>query len=108
MSRTDLGDVTLRCRIYLVAKPSHVGVDVDRLACPLHHSMACRRGVRTSCQMRSCPVVSQWAIAPFRGMQSPKSLIFGAVLIVRVPVLSNLTWSKSFLPGDDYPISEPS
>jgi hypothetical protein len=32
--------------LYLAAKPSHVGVDVDELACPLHHPTAC------SCQMR--------------------------------------------------------
>jgi hypothetical protein len=27
------GDVASRHRLYLAAKPSHVGVDVDRLAC---------------------------------------------------------------------------
>jgi hypothetical protein len=32
--------------LYLDAKSSHVGVDVDRLACPLHHPMA------YNCQMR--------------------------------------------------------
>jgi hypothetical protein len=26
---------------YLAAKPSHVGVDVDGLACPLHCPMTC-------------------------------------------------------------------
>jgi hypothetical protein len=31
--------------LYLVAKPSHVGVDVDALACPLHRPMV------HSCQM---------------------------------------------------------
>jgi hypothetical protein len=35
MSGIVLGDVASRCRLYLVAKPSHVGVDVHWLACPL-------------------------------------------------------------------------
>jgi hypothetical protein len=34
-------DVASRCWPYLVAKPSHVGVDVDGLACPLHRPTAC-------------------------------------------------------------------
>jgi hypothetical protein len=32
--------------LYLAAKPSHVGVDVDVLACPLHHPTACSRQTR--------------------------------------------------------------
>jgi hypothetical protein len=32
--------------LYLVAKPSHVGIDVDGLSCPLH------RPTIRSCQMR--------------------------------------------------------
>jgi hypothetical protein len=38
--------------LYLAAKPSHVGVDVDGLACPLHCPTACSRQTRdrTSCQ----------------------------------------------------------
>jgi hypothetical protein len=32
--------------LYLGAKPSHVGVDVDGLACPLHCPMACSRQMR--------------------------------------------------------------
>jgi hypothetical protein len=34
-------DHALRCWPCLVTKPSHVGVDVDGLACPLHHPTAC-------------------------------------------------------------------
>jgi hypothetical protein len=34
------GDVTSWRRLYLVARSSHVVVNVDRLACPLHHPMA--------------------------------------------------------------------
>jgi hypothetical protein len=41
-----LGDVASWCRLYLVAKPSHMGVDVDGLAYPLHHPMACYRQMR--------------------------------------------------------------
>jgi hypothetical protein len=32
--------------LYLVAKPSHVGVNVDRLVCPLHQPLVC------NCQTR--------------------------------------------------------
>jgi hypothetical protein len=33
-------------QLYLAAKPSHVGVDVDRLACPLHCPMVCDHQTR--------------------------------------------------------------
>jgi hypothetical protein len=36
MPETVLGDISSRCQLYLAAKPSHVGVDVDGLACFLH------------------------------------------------------------------------
>jgi hypothetical protein len=32
--------------LYMAAKPSHVGVDVDGLACPLHRPTACNRQMR--------------------------------------------------------------
>jgi hypothetical protein len=32
--------------LYLAAKPAHLGVDVDGLACPLHHPMVCDRQMR--------------------------------------------------------------
>jgi hypothetical protein len=32
--------------LYLAAKPSHVGVEVDGLACPLNHPTACTRQTR--------------------------------------------------------------
>jgi hypothetical protein len=35
MSGMFLGDVASRRRLYLAAKPSHVGVNVDELAYPL-------------------------------------------------------------------------
>jgi hypothetical protein len=37
MPGTVLGDVASRHGLYLAAKPSHLGVDVYGLACPLHH-----------------------------------------------------------------------
>jgi hypothetical protein len=46
--------------LYLTAKPSHVGVIVDELACPctiLRH-VAVRRGHKASCQVLSSPVVT--------------------------------------------------
>jgi hypothetical protein len=46
MSETVLGDIASRHRLYLAAKPSHVGVDVDGLAYPLHHLMVCSRQMR--------------------------------------------------------------
>jgi hypothetical protein len=36
-----LGDVILLWRLYLAAKPSHMGIDVDGLACLLHHPTSC-------------------------------------------------------------------
>jgi hypothetical protein len=36
-----LGEVAGWRWLYLVAKPSHMAVDVDGLSCPLHHPTAC-------------------------------------------------------------------
>jgi hypothetical protein len=41
-----LGDVASRCQLYLAAKPSHVGVNVDGLASPLHGLVVCNRQTR--------------------------------------------------------------
>jgi hypothetical protein len=41
--------------LYLAAKPSHAGVDVDGLACPLHRPVAC------SHQMRGQAIRCAWA-----------------------------------------------
>jgi hypothetical protein len=43
MSGTFLEDIASRHRLYLAANPSHVGVDVDGVACPLHRPMTCSR-----------------------------------------------------------------
>jgi hypothetical protein len=42
-----LGDVASHRRLYLAAKPSHVGVNVDGLAYLLHHPTTCSR--QTAC-----------------------------------------------------------
>jgi hypothetical protein len=41
-----LRDVALWCWTYSATKPSHMRVDVDGLACPLHRPMACSRQMR--------------------------------------------------------------
>jgi hypothetical protein len=41
-----LGVGAMRHWLYLAAKPSHVGVDVDRLGCPLHCPMTCSHQMR--------------------------------------------------------------
>jgi hypothetical protein len=41
-----LGDIASWRQFYLAAKPSHVGVNVDGLVCPLHRPMACCRQMR--------------------------------------------------------------
>jgi hypothetical protein len=41
-----LGDVASWCWLYLAGKPSHVGVNVDGRAYPLHHLSACSRQTR--------------------------------------------------------------
>jgi hypothetical protein len=46
MPRMVLGEVSLRCWLYLAATPSHMGVYVDMLASPLDHPMVCSRQTR--------------------------------------------------------------
>jgi hypothetical protein len=46
MSETVLRDIVSWHRLYLAAKPFYVGVNVDRLAYPLHRSTACSRQMR--------------------------------------------------------------
>jgi hypothetical protein len=53
-------------------------------------SIAIRQGDIASCQVLPCPVVLQWAVVPFRRMQSPQAWIFDEGLTVWVPVLPNL------------------
>jgi hypothetical protein len=39
MPGTVLGYIAMLHWLYLATKPSHVGIDVDRLAYPMHHPM---------------------------------------------------------------------
>jgi hypothetical protein len=84
MPWTALGDVVSWHQLYLAAKPSHVGVDVDRLAYPLHRPMACYHQTRDqgflSGTVLSCHVTM--VVASFRGMRSPQAWIFDGVLSV--------------------------
>jgi hypothetical protein len=59
MPGTVLRDVTLQHRLYLVARSSYVGVNVDGLACPctILWFAVIRRGDTASCQALPCPVV---------------------------------------------------
>jgi hypothetical protein len=92
MPKMVLGDVASRCRLYLAAKPSHMGDEVDVLACSLHCPMVCSHqmwghdflsGAALSC----CATVSGGA---FPGVRSPRAWIFDGGLIIWIPVLSNL------------------
>jgi hypothetical protein len=56
--------------LYLAAKPAHVGVDVDGLACPLHRPMACGHktrghGLLPGAVLSCC---CSWAVTPFQRM----------------------------------------
>jgi hypothetical protein len=60
MPGTILGDAVVLCLLYLAAKPSHMGVNVDGLVCPLHRPTA------YNCQLRgqsflSCAALSHHA-----------------------------------------------
>jgi hypothetical protein len=44
-------------------------------------------------------------LASFGGCGAPWAQIFGGELTALVPALLNLTWGKSFLPGDAYPLA---
>jgi hypothetical protein len=82
--------------LYLVAKPSHVGVDVDGLACPLHHPMTCSHQTRghglLPGTVLSCHCSGRWCL--FGGCEAPE--------------LGYLVRVESFLLGHTYPMSESS
>jgi hypothetical protein len=82
------GDVALRCWPCLVTEPSHVGVDVDGLACPLHHPIAYNRQTRgqgflLGAIFSRCATVGGGALL---GDTSPQAWIFVRVLTTWVPV----------------------
>jgi hypothetical protein len=71
----------------LTAKSSHVGVNMDVLACPYTSPWwleAVRRGDETSCQVSCYPVVQQ-AVASLWRMQSPWTRIFVGVFVTSHP-----------------------
>jgi hypothetical protein len=74
MHKADLGDVATWCWLYLAAKSSHVGVDVDGLSCPLHRRMhvVIRRGDKASCQALPCPSCcnGRWHLS--EGCEAPR------------------------------------
>jgi hypothetical protein len=79
-------------RLYLAAKLAHVRVDVDGLACPLHHPMVYDYQMRGQ-SFLSGAALSHHAtvvVAPFRarggGVRSPQVWIFDMVLTVWVPM----------------------
>jgi hypothetical protein len=57
-----LRDIASRRWLYLAAKPSLVGVDMDGLACPLHHPTVC------SCQTRGQSFLSGAALSRHAAM----------------------------------------
>jgi hypothetical protein len=83
---------------------------VDGLAYPLHHPTACNHQTRGHGVLSSAALSHHAAVGgdTFSRDAKPPSLIFVGVLTVWVLVLSNLTWSKLFLPGLAYSMSEPS
>jgi hypothetical protein len=98
--------------LYLAAKPSHVGVDANRLAWIQHHPMArsCKMGGQSlatrHCLVLSCCCNGRWKF--LGGCEVPCGWIFVGELAVWVPALPNLTLAKLSLPGDIPPTAEPS
>jgi hypothetical protein len=89
---------------FIIAKS---GVTVSLPPAPSYNLQPSDEGI--GLPVRRCLVSSlQWVVAPFRGMWIPRAQIFGGVLTVWVPTLPNLIWSKSFLPGHAYHMSESS
>jgi hypothetical protein len=54
MPRMVLGDIASRRRLYITAKPSHVGVDVDGLTHPLHRPPVCNHQMRGQSFLSGC------------------------------------------------------
>jgi hypothetical protein len=86
-----------------------VGVDVDGLACPLHHRTVYGRQTRGQSFLSGAALFHHATVGggAFLGGAN-QAWIFNGVLTIWVPVLLNVTWSKLFLPGHTYPMSEPS
>jgi hypothetical protein len=97
--------------LYLAAKSAHVGVDVDRLACPLHRPMACGRQMRGQGLLLGTVLSHHysWAMAPFRGDVKPPGLDI-RWSIDRVDACGTESYKKYivFYRGHAYPLSESS
>jgi hypothetical protein len=77
-----LGDVASWCWSYLVAKSSHAGVDVDRLACVVHRPTACSHQMRRHGFLPCAilPIVQQRTVALYWRIRNPQAWIFAEAL----------------------------
>jgi hypothetical protein len=106
-----LGDVASQRRLYLAAKPSHVGVDVDGLACPLHRPIVCSSQTKgygfLSGATLSCHAIVGSGAFPVDA--KPTSVDIGWRVDRLGTCLNQIfTRSRLFLPGHAYPMLEPS
>jgi hypothetical protein len=92
MLETVLGDGSSRSRHYLAAKPSHMGVDVDGLACPLQRPVAYNRQTRGHGFLLGAALSHPVVVGgdAFPRDANPQAWIFDGVLTVWVPVLPTL------------------
>jgi hypothetical protein len=83
---------------------------VDGLACPLHRSTAYSHQTRGQSFLLGAALSCRAVVGggTFLGGVKPLGLDIQWSVDRLVPVLSNLTWSKLFLPEHAYPISESS
>jgi hypothetical protein len=89
------------------------GIDVDGLTSPLHRPMTCSHQMRGQSFLLGAALshrvtVGGGAFPGGGGVRGPQGYVFNGVLTIWVHVLSNLTWSKLFLPGHAYLMSESS
>jgi hypothetical protein len=88
--------------LYLPTKPSHVGVDADGLAYPLHwptaHSYQTRVLGLLLGDVLSCRCSGQWRLSG--DVKPPLCVDIDGKLSASIPALLNLRWGKSFLSGD--------
>jgi hypothetical protein len=83
---------------YLAAKPPHVRVGVDGLACPPAPSYDMQPSDEGTWPSARCHLILllQWAVAPPGGCEAPQAWIFDGVLTVRV-LNTGRPWGR--LPG---------
>jgi hypothetical protein len=97
-------------KIFILVKSGCYRVDVDGLACPLHHPMSCSHQTRRQGLLPG-PVLSHrcsgWLRLP-GGCEAPRLGYFCGELTIWVHALPNLTWGQSLLPRHAYLMLEPS